>query len=446
MGNAHHGFQTAISLISVGRPVVVLNNNVEFSNVGLRLQRVSGMVSLDINDFTVGSVGFDASDVQGFILTNSEFTHYTDTAVYIHNSALNQATISNTTISNNTNGISFYSINHHAGSVDINIIHVLLENNIVHFRLDVKSFHVSDYVQMMFERCNLHGGEQGLIYDGSKSGKPVIWNIAKNEFNDVAGQIMRITGRGNVTSNIIRNCSYTGGVLVDIISTSTETCAVIEGNTFEKCENVSSILSFCSSCDKGRLLRNTFVNNHIVNSVISCIHRSISTTTQQIIDNVIVNNTATHLSGLQTNSAALKLKWTSTIEVNGNIFSNPNLTYEVVNQQPTLNSSTRIDFFDNNWGTEDEVTINSRIVDGSDVGWSPLIQRLPDPNIVQSFDTSGPLQGRLDKSVTLRRQTNPYTVSGDLVFPAGVTLTLEPGVTVALEPTASLVCSLKDVW
>ena len=424
--------------MSVGRSVVVVNNSIELSNVGLRLQRVSGTVYLDGNYFTVGSVGFDASDVQGLIFTNSEFTHYINTAVYIHNSALKRATLTNTVISNNRNGVYFKSINHNAGSGNVNITSVILEKNAVHIRLDTGSFHASDSVRMIFERCKLFGGQHALIFDGLKKGKPIVWNIATNEFIDMTGQIMRLSGTGNVTSNIVRNCSYAGGLLVDIISTCRETCAVIDGNTFEECRNVSSILSFCSSCDNGRLLRNTFVNNHIINSIITCIHKSVSTTTQQFIDNVIANNTATSVTGLQTYSAALKVKWTSTIEAHDNRFSNPNLTYEVVYHQPTLNISTRIDFLDNFWGIEDGVAINSRIIDGSDVGWSPLIQRLPDPNVVQSFDTSGPLHGRLDKSVTLRRQTDPYTVSGDLVVPAGVTLTLEPGVTVALEPTASL--------
>jgi hypothetical protein len=436
--NAHHGVKTAITLVSVGRSVVVVNNTIELSDVGLRLRRVSGKVYLDGNDFTVGSIGFDASGIQGFILTNSEFTHYTDTAVYIHNSVLNRAIVSNTVISNNKNGVYFKSINHNAGSVNLKITSVVLEKNTVHFRLDTGSFHASDSVRMIVERCKLFGGQQALIFDGSKSGKPIVWNIATNEFTDMTGQIMRLTGTGNITSNIVRNCSYTGGLLVDIISTGTETCAVIEGNTFEECRNVWSILSFCSSCDNGRLLRNAFVNNHVINSVITCIHKSVSTTTQQFVDNVIINNTANSVPGLQAYSAALKMKWTSTIEAHDNMFSNPNLTYEVVNHQPTINSSTRIDFLDNFWGTEDEVAINSRVVDGSDAGWSPLIQRLPDPNSVQSFDTSGPLHGRLDKSLTLRRQTDPYTVSGDVIVPAGVTLTLEPGVTVALERTASL--------
>ena len=436
--NAHHGVKTAISLVSVGRPVVVVNNTIELSDVGLRLQRVSGMVYLDGNDFTVGSIGFNASGIQGFILTNSEFTHYTDTAVYIQNSALNRAIVSNTVISNNKNGVYFKSIIHNAGSVNLNVTSVVLEKNTVHFRLDTGSFHASDYVRMIFERCKLFGGQQALIFDGSKSGTPIACNIASNEFYDMTGQIMRLTGTGNITSNIVRNCSYTGGLLVDIISAGTETCAVIEGNTFEECRNVSSILSFCSSCDNGRLLRNAFVNNHVINSVITCIHKSVSTTTQQFVDNVIVNNTATSSTGLQTYSAALNIEWTSTIEAHDNMFSNPNLTYEVVNHQPTLNSSTRTDFLDNFWGTEDEVATNSRIVDGSDAGWSPLIQRLLDANIVPTFDTSEPLHGRLDKSVTLRYQTDPYTVSGDLVVPAGVTLTLEPGVTVTLERNASL--------
>ena len=414
--NTHHGVKTAISLESVDRPVVVVNNSIELSDVGLRLRRVSGMVYLDGNDFTVGSVGFDASGVQGFILNNSEFTHYTDTAVYIHNSVLS----------------------HNVASIIVNITSIILEKNTVHFRLDMGSFHASDSIRIIFERCTLFGGQHALIFQGSKSGKPIVWNIANNEFNDMTGQIMRLTGKGNVTSNIVRNCSNSVGLLVDIISTGTKTCAVIEGNTFEECRNVSSILSFCSSCGNGRLLRNTFVNNHVINSVITCIHKSVSTATQQFVNNVIVNNTATSSTGLQTYSAALKIKWTSTVEAHGNMFYNPNLTYEIVNQQPTLNSSTRIDFSENYWGTEDELTISSRITDGSDVGWSPLIQRLPDPNIIPTFDTSGPLHGRLDKSVTLRRRTDPYTVSGDLVVPAGVTLTLEPGVTVALEPTASL--------
>ena len=435
-GNTLNGLQTAMSLVSVGRPVFIVNSSVDHSDTGLRLERVSGKVTLSESDFADGSKGVVASSIQSFVVSDSVFTRYTHTAVYIQYSAVKEVTLSNIVFSNNENGVYFYRINHKGGYVQINVTDAILLNNIIHFRIDINNFHESDSVLVLLERSNFVDGQQALILDGTKAGKPIVWNIVNNEFHNLTGQVMRLRGTGNVTSNIIRNNTYPGGTLVDVISASADTCAIIGENTFEENKNASSILSFCSSCDSGRLMLNAFVSNHIIDSVITCIYPSVSVTTEQFFDNVIVNNSAT--TGLNAYSAALTIKWTSTIEAHGNRFANPNLTFEVVNQQPSLNSSARLDFSNNYWGMLDKDVINSRIFDGSDAGWFPVIRRLLDTDIEQSFDITGPLRGRLYESVTLRRQTDPYLVSGDLLVPAGFTLTLESGVTLSVERTASV--------
>ena len=434
-GNNLHGLQTAMYFASINIPVSIVNNSVGHSDIGLRLQRVSKQVTLDGSEFTAGSKGVDASDIQRFVVSDSAFTRYTDTAVHIQ-SHVREVTLSKIAISHNKIAVKLDRITHNDGYVEINVIDVDLVNNAFHVHIDINSFKASDSVRIILERSNVFDGEQALILGGTKAGKPIIWNIANNEFRNLTGQVMRLEGTGNITSNVIRNSTHPGGVLVDVTSAGTDTCAIINGNIFEENKNVSSVLSFCPSCGSGRLLGNTFVNNFIIDSVITCIHSSLSTRTQQCVDNVIVNNSAS--SGINGYSAALTIRWPTTIEAHGNTFANPNLTYEVINQQPTINTSYRLDFSDNSWGTLDKDVIKSRIFDGIYTGWGPVIQRLPDTNAEQTFGTVGPLHGRLDQSVTLRRQTDPYTVSGDLRVTAGVTLTLESGVTLALKRTASL--------
>ena len=407
-----------------------MNSYVAHSEFGLRLWYISTQITLDGNTFTAGDRGIYAYDIHDIFLSNSLLSRYTDAALYIKASALNQVTLTDTVISSANQGVYLYEISQHGDSVGISLSGVNLHNNRKHLRLDIGDFKYSDSVLVALKR-NIFVEGRVLTIDGRKDGEQIVWNIAKNEFHNMTGRLMQLRGRVNFTSNVIRNITYAGGVLVDIIQTTSDTWSLVRGNTFER-NNVSSILSLCYN---GRLLQNSFLNNHIINSVITCMYSNIPASTQQLVGNTIVNNIAS--SRFNTYSAAVTMKWPSTAEAHGNTFANPNLTYEVVNRHPTLNTSTSLDFSGNYWGTSDPRVINGRILDGRYTGWSPMI-RLSDNDTDLSFGTADTLHGRVDKSLTLRRRTDPYPVSGDLVVPAGVTLTLEAGVSLALERTAGL--------
>ena len=417
-----------MTLASVDIPVFIMNSQVYHSNLGLRMQKVSGKVALTGSNFAFGHNGVDSSEIRHIVVSDSKLVHFTGTAMYIHNSAVKEVMLSNIVWVDNSN----------------------------HIRIEVTRDYSFDSGQMIIEGNSVSGGQkalflagrdvvwiitnnefsavtqQALFFDGTDS----VWNITNNEFHDMSGQIVRVRGTGNFTSNVIQNCTYPGGVLVDIISGSSDKSSIIKGNTFENNMNVSNILSFCSQSDSGYLLRNTFVNNFIIDSVITCTHSSLSATTQQFVDNIFVDNSAT--TEINTYSAALTIRWPSVVEAHGNRFANPNLTYEVVNQQPTFNSLISLDFTNNSWGTSDTHVIHSRIYDGIHTGWGPVIQWLSGTSTELSLDATRPLHGRLEKSLTLRQQTDSYLVSGDLRVLVGVTLTLEAGVTLALEHTASL--------
>ena len=431
MDSTIHGLKVAIQLESVDRPLFVMNSSVAHSKFGLRLWYISTQITLDGNTFTAGDRAIYAYDIHDIFLSNSLLSHYTDTALYIMSSAINQVTLTDTVISNDNQGVYLCEISQHGDSVGISLNGANLHNNRKHLRLDTGYLRDSDSVLVALKR-NIFVDGHALTIDGRKDGEPIAWNIANNEFHNMTGRLMQLRGRANFTSNVIRNITYAGGVLVDIIPATADTWFLVRGNTFEQNNDMSSILSLCYN---GRLLQNSFLNNHIINSLITCVYSNIPASTQQLFGNIIVNNTAS--SRFNTYSAAVTIKWPSTAEAHGNTFANPNLTYEVVNRHPTLNTSTSLDFSDNYWGASDPQVINGRILDGRYTGWSPMI-RLSDNDTDQSFDTAETLHGRVDKSVTLRRRTYPYPVSGDLVVSAGVTLTLEAGVSLALERTASL--------
>ena len=426
-----HGFEVAIQLESIDRPLFVMNSSVALSKFGLRLWYISTQITLDGNTFTAGDRGIHAYDIHDMFLSNSLLSRYTDTALYIKFSAINQVTLTDTVISNGDQGVCLYKITQHGDSVRISLSGVNLHNNRKHLCLDIGDFKNSDSVLVALKR-NIFVDGHVLTIDGRKDGEQIVWNIANNEFHNMTGRLMQLRGRVNFTSNVIRNITYTGGVLVDIRSATADTWSLVKGNTFERNNNVSSILSLCYN---GRLLQNSFLNNHIINSLITCMYSNIPASTQQLVGNTIVNNTAS--SRFNTYSAAVSMKWPSTAEAHGNTFANPSLTYEVVIRHPTLNTSMSLDFSDNYWGTSDPRVINGRILDGRYTGWSPMI-RLSHNDTGQPFDTAETLHGRVDKSLTLRRRTDPYPLSGDLVVPAGVTLTLEAGVTLALQRTTSL--------
>ena len=307
-------------------------------------------------------------------------------------------------------------------------------NNVNHFRLIMSSFN-EHHVHLTFENNIVVSGGDAVIFDGSQSGELFTWNVRNNLFRNVTGRVLRLRGAGSVTSNTIAENSLIDGVVVDVDVRTTNRCVTIEQNHFER-NTASIVLSFCSSCDSALLLGNDFINNDIINSVITCIHPSVSSTTQTFLNNTVVNNTVNNTA--ISYAAALLITWTSTLCAHLNTFTNPGLTYEVANEQPTLNSSTRLNFLDNDWGTEDTDLINRRIIDGRDMGWNPLIRWSKASNSKWVFDASKPLQGRLEKSVTLRRRSAPYVVSGNLLVPVGITLTLEPGVTLSLVPSTSL--------
>ena len=424
-------------MISIRRSVTIANSSIRHSDTGLFISEVSGNITLTGNTFEDGKIGIRAYRIRRFDLSDSVFTRHSDTAIGIDASRAEDISLSNNVISNNEIGIDLDRLELDGGDVLINVTDSILNNNILHFRLDLDEFDSSDSVRVNLQRNSLVGGKEAVIFVGRKAGAPVVWNVADNEFlNVTGGHVMRLRGTGNVTANTIRHCSYPGGDMVDVIAESNYSCALIDGNTFEDNKNVSSVMSFCSSCDNGRILENTFVNNQVINSVITCVHIGLSETTEHLLDNAIVNNSVA--IGPKPFSAALTIRLGSAVEAHGNSFVNPNLTYEVVSQLPTLNSSIRFDFSNNSWGNLEEDGPDDRILDGSDSGWSPLIDRLPKTDVEQSFQTAVRLHGRLDKSLTLSHQTDPYTVSGGLVVPAGVTLTLEAGVTLALERTTGL--------
>ena len=431
------GLDQGVNLISVRRSVTIANSSMGHSDTGLHIYEVSGNITLTGNTFEGGEIGIDAYRIRRFDLSDSVFTRHSDKAIGIRSSRAEDITLNNNVILNNRIGIDLDRLELDGGDVLINVTDGIQHNNVLHFRLDLDEFDSSDSVRVNLERNSLVGGKEAVIFVGRKAGAPVVWNIADNEFlNVTGGQVMRLRGTGNVTANTIRHCSYPGGDMVDVIAESNYSCALIDGNTFEENKNVSSVMSFCSSCDNGRILENAFFNNQIINSVITCVHTGISATTEHLLDNVIVNNSVS--IGPKAFSAALTIRLGAAVEAHGNSFVNPNLTYEVVSQLPTLNSSIRLDFSNNSWGNLEEDDKDDRILDGSDSGWCPPVDRLPKTDVEQSFQTTGRLHGRLDKSLTLSRQTDPYTVSGELVVPAGVTLTLEAGVTLTLERTAGL--------
>ena len=430
MDSTIHGLEVAIQLESIDRPLFIVNSSVAHSKFSLRLWYISTQITLDGNTFTAGERGIYAYEIHDIFLSNSLLSRYTDTALYIKSSAINQFTLSDTVISNGNQGVYLYEIRQHGDFVGISLSGAHFYNNRKHLRLDIGYFRDSDSVLVALKR-NIFVYGHALTIDGRKDGEQIAWNIANNEFHNMTSRLMQLRGRVNFTSNVIRNITYAGGILVDIIPATSNTWSLVRGNTFER-NNASSILSLCYN---GRLLQNSFLNNHIINSLITCMYSNIPASTQQLMGNTIVNNTAS--SGFNTYSAAVTMKWPSTAEAHGNTFANPNLTYEVVNRHPTLNTSTSLDFSDNYWGTSDPRVISGRLLDGRYIGWSPMI-RHSDNDTDQSFDTADTLHGRVDKSVTLRRRTDPYPVSGDLVVPAGVTLTLEAGVTLALERTATV--------
>ena len=323
-----------------------------------------------------------------------------------------------------------------AGCNSVSVSSCNMVNNVNHVRLIMSSFSAPEHhVHLTFENSIVVCGGDAVIFDGSQSGELFTWNVRNNLFRNVTGRVLRLRGAGSVTSNVITDNSLIDGVIVDVEIRTTNRCVTIERNRFER-NTASIVLSFCSSCDSGFLLGNDFITNYITNSVITCIHPSLSSTTQTFLNNTLVNNTVNNV--VISYSAALLMTWTSKLCAHLNTFANPGLTYEVANEQPTLNSSTRLNFLDNDWGTEDTDLINRRILDGRDMGWNPLIRWSKVSSSKWVFDASKPLQGRLEKSVTLRRRSAPYVVSGNLLVPVGITLTLEPGVTLSLVPSASL--------
>ena len=441
-----------MTLASVDIPVFITNSQVDHSNFGLRMQKVSGKVALTGSNFAFGHNGVDASEIRHIIVSDSELAHFTGTAMYIHNSAVKEVMMSDIVWVDNSNHIRIdvtrdYSFDPGHMIIEGNsvsggqkalflagrdVVWIIANNEFSAVTQQALFLSGRDVVWIITNNEFSAVTQQALFFDGTDS----IWNITNNEFHDMSGQIVRVRGTGNFTSNVIQNCTYPGGVLVDIVSGSSDKSSIIKGNTFENNMNVSNILSFCSQSDSGYLLRNTFVNNFIIDSVITCTHSSLSATTQQFVDNIFVDNSAT--TEINTYSAALTIRWPSVVEAHGNRFANPNLTYEVVNQLPTFKSLISLDFTNNSWGTSDTRVIHSRIYDGIHTGWGPVIQWLSGTSTELSLDATRPLHGRLDKSLTLRQQTDPYLVSGDLRVLGGVTLPLEAGVTLALEHTASL--------
>ena len=345
---------------------------------------------------------------------------------------IREVSIKNSTFDNCNTGILLNG--NDKGRSTVSVSSCFMVNNVNHFHITMNGFVESERAEITFERNIVVSGNNALVFEGSQSGEQFTWNVDNNSFRNLTGRVLRLRGAGNVTSNVILDNAFLGGILVDVNVRMAIASVVIDRNRFER-NAASSVLSFCTLCDSGILLENDFVNNIVINSVITCIYPSLSSNIQQVFNNNIINNKV--LNDTISYSAALLITWIPKLDAQGNTFANPDLTYEVVTHQPTLNSSTHLNFSGNTWGTHDTNLINSRILDGCDKGWNPLI-RWSESSSSWLFDADERLHGRLNKSVTLQRRTDPYVLAGGLLVPAGVTLTLEPGVTLALEPAASL--------
>ena len=162
-------------------------------------------------------------------------------------------------------------------------------------------------------------------------------------------------------------------------------------------------------------------------------------------------NTSAIVASSSPTSYALGIRGLQNVTITRNLFSNPQMDFELLGGQASSMLENYLDATENYWGTTEQPQIVNRIFDFDDWNSFAIVEYFPflvsDRHNSRKFigtkwrpifDMSGPIGGRITENLRLRPRSHPYIVSRDLTVMNGVSLTIEAGTELQFYPNIGI--------